>query len=1174
MRGEQNEMRLSDVVSVDSRFEQSVNLMLDLNNEKKIEGYIPTRSSVNILQTYINDILDTNGSRATTLIGPYGKGKSHLLLVLLSLLRREKSKSMSRLINRVRIVDEKIAEDMEQIQESFSPFLPVILFPGQENLSNTFMKALSKALREEGLKDLVPDEYFSEAIKTIKRWKQHYTVTYEMFKELLMEPVETFIKKLEMYDEKAMLQFRKMYPALTSGGEYNPVITDDVLQVYRSVNRKLRVQYGYKGMIIVFDEFSKYIEGHEEQGFARDMKTLQDMCELANASREEQLHLICVAHKSIKAYGNLLSKEIMNAFKGVEGRLKERLFIVSSKNNYELIADAIIKNSGFESWAAESERMRLISKRSYQLRSFQSLFTQTDFLKIVARGCYPLTPVAAMLLLHLSEKVAQNERTIFTYITSTDVHGLARRILTEETMTFIGADEIYDYFEPLFKTESGNIHHEWLKASYALEKVEAASEKRIIKVISILRMIDKPDEMPVQSEYLSLACGLTREEAEAEIEQLEEAGIVEYRKRNHTYDFKNNIGIDLETAISDCIQKWIKKADVASALLDSLNEKYVLPKRHNQNFCITRYYNYRFMTAAQYETLSDISYLEWENNPDGVIICILPEEELDHEKIECHTAEINNPCLLVCLPSEKTSCADEVYRLLAIRRLKSDQSFIEETPAISKELEEIEKECIDNLNSWFQNQYIMKPEVYNYLGSVHIGAGGMNRAVSESCDQAYTQTPRINHELINRHEPSSQICKARNAILQRMLDDADVNDYLTGSSSDATIYRAVMEHTENDEALAAIRNEIHAFIMSGAGTKVSFAEIMRVLTAVPYGVRKGVIPFYLLDELLKLNDIPVIYLGSKEVMISVETINNVVRKPEEYSLYVERETMQKNEYIDTLEKMYMEYSAYCRDIDRKNRYAKIACLMQSWFRSLPQCSKTFTTKDRQTARFRKVFAEMFLNPRDILFESIPRIFGTNDFSELTELVTLAKREIDAYVHELRECAETLTREAFGIEKNADLARSLHEWVENLPEAARKGVFSDQTRNVLNYLSSDMGRNAEDIVGKLAKELTGIFIEDWKDEMQEQYKDALEAFLSEINSASDIGSSNYKVQFTTPDGKNETMFYEYDPENESSNAFFFRNAIESAMEEYDGFMDNREKVAILFEMAKKLMEGES
>ena len=263
-------MRLSDVVSVDSRFEQSVNLMLDLNNEKKIEGYIPTRSSVNVLQTYINDILDTNGSRATTLIGPYGKGKSHLLLILLSLLRKDKTAAMSGLIDKVRVIDENVAANMEKVQEQFSPFLPVILFPGQESLSNTFIKALSKALREAGLNDLVPDEYFSEAIKTIKRWKQNYITTYEIFEKLLMEPADTFIKKLEMYDESAMLKFRKLYPELTSGGEYNPVITDDVLQVYRSVNRKLRVQYGYKGMVIIFDEFSKYIEGHEQQSFARE----------------------------------------------------------------------------------------------------------------------------------------------------------------------------------------------------------------------------------------------------------------------------------------------------------------------------------------------------------------------------------------------------------------------------------------------------------------------------------------------------------------------------------------------------------------------------------------------------------------------------------------------------------------------------------------------------------------------------------------------------------------------------------------------------------------------------------------------------------------------------------------------------------------------------------------
>ena len=74
---------------------------------------------------------------------------------------------------------------------------------------------------------------------------------------------------------------------------------------------------------IIFDEFSKYIEGHAVEGFAGDMKVLQDMCELCNASKDEQLHLTCVAHKSIKTYGSALPAEILNSFKGVEGRLKE-----------------------------------------------------------------------------------------------------------------------------------------------------------------------------------------------------------------------------------------------------------------------------------------------------------------------------------------------------------------------------------------------------------------------------------------------------------------------------------------------------------------------------------------------------------------------------------------------------------------------------------------------------------------------------------------------------------------------------------------------------------------------------------------------------------------------------------------------------------------------------------
>ena len=80
--------------------------------------------------------------------------------------------------------------------------------------------------------------------------------------------------------------------------------------------------FGMSFIYIIFDEFSKYIEGHTVEGFADDMKVLQDMCELCNASKDEQLHLTCVAHKSIKTYGSALPAEILN-FQG-RGRTPER----------------------------------------------------------------------------------------------------------------------------------------------------------------------------------------------------------------------------------------------------------------------------------------------------------------------------------------------------------------------------------------------------------------------------------------------------------------------------------------------------------------------------------------------------------------------------------------------------------------------------------------------------------------------------------------------------------------------------------------------------------------------------------------------------------------------------------------------------------------------------------
>lgn len=63
--------------------------------------------------------------------------------------------------------------------------------------------------------------------------------------------------------------------------------------------------------------------------------------------------------KALKSTANALSSDIVNAFKGVEGRLKEVRFVVSAQNNYELIQHVIKKKvSDCKPWFQEQNNKK------------------------------------------------------------------------------------------------------------------------------------------------------------------------------------------------------------------------------------------------------------------------------------------------------------------------------------------------------------------------------------------------------------------------------------------------------------------------------------------------------------------------------------------------------------------------------------------------------------------------------------------------------------------------------------------------------------------------------------------------------------------------------------------------------------------------------------------------
>jgi len=79
---------MSKMISVASGFQYSVNIGYDLNNEEKIKNFIPTASALGLLEDILLSTLPSSTDRARVLIGAYGKGKSHIMLMILSLLMK------------------------------------------------------------------------------------------------------------------------------------------------------------------------------------------------------------------------------------------------------------------------------------------------------------------------------------------------------------------------------------------------------------------------------------------------------------------------------------------------------------------------------------------------------------------------------------------------------------------------------------------------------------------------------------------------------------------------------------------------------------------------------------------------------------------------------------------------------------------------------------------------------------------------------------------------------------------------------------------------------------------------------------------------------------------------------------------------------------------------------
>ncbi len=1163
-------MKYMDYINVNENFQYSVNLQFDINNISKIKEYIPTKDGCELLEKYFNSVLNSK-NRATTLIGPYGKGKSHLLLVFITLLSNynpENQKEIDNFLNKIKKVSLETYEKIKNIRDKKIKLMPIIINSNYGDLNQAFLLALSESLEREKLSSIVVNTYFDIALKVILKWEDKYKDVIDEIKKCLSEYNCSFkdLKHgLKNYSEEHYEIFKNVYSCILHGQEFNPLVNSDIVKIYKDMSHEI-CEYGYSGMFIVFDEFSKFLEYAENSHMMKDLKLLQDFAELSSRTGyTEQIHLCCITHKTINQYAKNLTEDKLNAFKTVEGRFKELYFNRSIEQNYEIVSYALNKKDGFDENFA---KFYIKNLKTYEEIKSLKVFKNVDKIEdVLYKGCYPLNPLTVYCLIQLSEKIAQNERTLFTFLTDDDQNGL-KYFITNNGKGLFNVNKIYDYFKPLLKKETTEIiRNIWLKTENALFKCSNLEEENLIKSLSIIYMINENEILIPDDSTLRLSVDMTTLEYERTINKLIDKSIIKRRKITNELDFTNIYNRELSKEIKKLSESLFYNISIKDLINEIETKKYSLPRRYNEEFKITRFFDNIYMTEEELLSIRNLDIIFENTYCDGIIINLIRNSRNVQNVID-HFNDLNNDRVVLKIP--KTIFPKNIIILL--KEYKSIEYLInnKNNDEVSNELSLMKKETlevlIEQISIYFSSDNIQE---YLYMNRIDRKVVNLSSYLSDICFNIYSKTPIINNELINKRDLSAPIKKARDIVIDTVLNN-DLSLIKSKTSAEATIYKAIVDK-KNTSSIKKILKIINDFVGKSENKKLSFSELYKKIESKPYSIRKGIIPILLSIALYDYSDIIIIYFMNKEIDLDANNLIKINDNPEKYYILTEKGTTDKIKYLSNLMYIYRIPNLANQRINLK----KLVDGMRRWILSLPRILREYSTDynylniDEKFITIKNELLRLDINNNEFIYKRLIEIFDTNNYENIVKSIKDMKQIFDNFMTSYCNRIVEETKEIISKNYKGSLNSLLKDWVIDNKLETSNIIFDIKTRELIEYIKDLTTYDEFDIIEKISKIITGFYIEDWQPNEIDDFKTELKQVINNIDRTNPNITDCYN-KITLISGSEKIEKYLTNNSELSALGNTMKNNIEEIINEYGASLTEQEKVSVLIDIMKKYM----
>lgn len=1178
-------MNYTSLVTKKKQYKYSANICFDMKDDEKLAGFIPNVTTTEILKEYLLGIINRNADvHSRILYGSYGTGKSHLLTVLSDLLGHVNTdgKGIVEFLKAISKYDKDLASEINRFVKEEQPYLVVPIYANFGDFDKCITYSLKKELERNQI-DICFKSYFDDALKLINKWRngqESKTRLEEIYKANKIDEVE-LLNGLENYDTKSEKEFNIVFRAMTYGAEF---VSEAGNLIDNITLANTVIADNYRGIIFVFDEFGRYIEDTGENIKVKDVQDLAEFCDHSDFDD----YLILVSHKQLSLYTDKMKKSVSDEWKKIEGRFKSTSINIKYDQCLSLIPHIIPKK---KEWNEFKRKFRVqlneLYTQAYDFKGF--LLPPEDEGINPFEGGYPLHPITLYALDRLSKKVAQNERTFFTYLASDEDYSLFYLLekMNLNEFHFIGLDAIYDYFEEnIYSYRGGEAREIYKKYQVAINKLGLGVEKtvqiRVLKAMAVIYIINDAGTLASDEETLVNVIDADKEIVKAAINDLEKQKIIKYMRQYGYFDFLDSSIYDFDSMIEERVSSVTDETAV-SVLNDEFAEFVIYPYDYNWHFHMNRIFLPIFALKGDLTKKTLLRFLP--KYYDGMIAFVLDKKfEISDYLVKEGLPERT----ILVINQNEESILDEVKRYVAIKYYYSIREELKkDDPTVEKELElylsEQKSILRDVISGWRNIEADGIAVVSN--GCEHVVKSGkdVSDIASEIMMNSFPRTIIVNNDLINKNTVSGAIRLARTKALSYIMNNKeDMLEECSLMSPEHSVIRSVLSknglydgednignlntlptgEVSGEYVYREVQKYIHKCIKGQTGVK----ELYETLKKAPYGLRDGYLSILLAFCLRDYENISIYFHGSEHDYCEEELLK-ALESPEDYSLYICNWSDSEREYIEGLEKVFARFV----DEKAKNRLKELYEAMNKHFVAISKAARTTNKYVSDKAKiYREIMSITHKDYNKFFFETLLQL--DDDLAELQMLVQKIVFELEGVTKLQIQTVEKAVRSILEIDSDISITAELNRLYESDWKEKRFKSFDYQTSMMLDYLANmNLSTNDEEIIQELGKVVTGFEIEYWNDSKIEDFYEAFSKMVTQLNNyqvQDNVGADEIKVTIST--GNEEEKITQFNKGELSGTSQLMFNKIKSTIDNFGESLSYDEKMQVLAKVFSEIM----